>query len=92
MFEMLGSLGKTTTIRMLMGLATPTSGEVEILGMKMPERALEIRARIGHEEIVLGVRGPEAAERGCFAPARERDRIEVGVFHGGVEPARRTTP
>ncbi len=39
--------GKTTTIRMLMGLATPTSGEVGILGMKYPERALEIRARIG---------------------------------------------
>jgi ABC-2 type transport system ATP-binding protein len=39
--------GKTTTIRMLMGLATPTSGEVEILGMGMPERALDIRARIG---------------------------------------------
>jgi len=39
--------GKTTTIRMLMGLAVPTSGAVEILGMKMPERALEIRARIG---------------------------------------------
>ncbi len=39
--------GKTTTIRMLMGLAAPTSGEVEILGMKMPERALEIRSRIG---------------------------------------------
>lgn len=56
------------------------------------DRFAEIRARIGHEEIVLSVRGAEEAERGCFAPARERGRIEVGVFHGGVEPARRTTP
>lgn len=39
--------GKTTTIRMLMGLATPSAGEIEILGMKMPEQALDIRARIG---------------------------------------------
>jgi ABC-2 type transport system ATP-binding protein len=39
--------GKTTTIRMLMGLAPPTSGSVEILGLKMPERAVEIKQRIG---------------------------------------------
>ena len=56
------------------------------------DRFAEIGARIGHEEIVLSVRGAEEAERGCVAPARERGRIEVGVFHGGVEPARRTTP
>jgi hypothetical protein len=52
----------------------------------------EIGAQIGHEEIVLRVRCPKEAERGCFAPARERGHIEVGVFHGGVEPARGTTP
>ena len=39
--------GKTTTIRMLMGLAPPTSGEIELLGLAMPERALEIKQRIG---------------------------------------------
>jgi ABC-2 type transport system ATP-binding protein len=39
--------GKTTTIRMLMGLAPPTSGSIELLGMPMPERAVEIKARIG---------------------------------------------
>jgi ABC-2 type transport system ATP-binding protein len=39
--------GKTTTIRMLMGLAPPTSGTVELLGLPMPERAVEVRARIG---------------------------------------------
>jgi ABC-2 type transport system ATP-binding protein len=39
--------GKTTTIRMLMGLAPPTSGSISILGLPMPERSLEGRARIG---------------------------------------------
>lgn len=39
--------GKTTTIKMLMGLAEPTSGEIEMLGLKMPERGLEIKRRIG---------------------------------------------
>ncbi len=39
--------GKTTTIRMLMGLAPPTSGTIELLGLPMPERAVEIKQRIG---------------------------------------------
>jgi ABC-2 type transport system ATP-binding protein len=39
--------GKTTTIRMLMGLAPPTSGSIELLGLPMPEKALEIKGRIG---------------------------------------------
>ena len=39
--------GKTTTIRMLMGLAPPTSGAIEVLGYPMPDRAIEIKRRIG---------------------------------------------
>ena len=39
--------GKSTTIRMLTGLIPPTSGSIELLGMPMPERELEIKRRIG---------------------------------------------
>lgn len=39
--------GKTTTIRMLMGLAPATSGTIELLGLGMPENALEIKRKIG---------------------------------------------
>ncbi len=39
--------GKTTTIRMMIGLATPDSGVIELLGMSMPEQAIEIKRRIG---------------------------------------------
>jgi ABC-2 type transport system ATP-binding protein len=39
--------GKTTTIKVLMGLAPATSGSIELLGLPMPERALEIKRQIG---------------------------------------------
>ena len=39
--------GKSTTIRMLTGLIPPNSGEIELLGMRMPDREIEIKRRIG---------------------------------------------
>jgi ABC-2 type transport system ATP-binding protein len=40
--------GKSTTIRMLCGLLTPTSGSAEVLGLKVPEQAEALRHRIGY--------------------------------------------
>ncbi|MEX2264488.1 MAG: ABC transporter ATP-binding protein [Bryobacteraceae bacterium] len=39
--------GKSTTLRMLTGLIEPASGEIQVLGLRMPEQALEIKKRIG---------------------------------------------
>ena len=39
--------GKSTTIRMLTGLIPPDSGEIEILGFRMPEQEQAIKQRIG---------------------------------------------
>src|SRR4051812_49721740 len=39
--------GKSTTIRMLTGLIPPTSGSIQLLGMRMPEQGLPIKKRIG---------------------------------------------
>ncbi len=39
--------GKSTTIRMLTGLIPPSSGLIELLGMRLPEQELEIKKRIG---------------------------------------------
>jgi len=39
--------GKTTTIRMLLGLAFPTSGRAEVLGVPMPDGASRMLHRVG---------------------------------------------
>ncbi|GAB5450783.1 MAG: ABC transporter ATP-binding protein [Halioglobus sp.] len=40
--------GKTTTIRMLCGLLTPSQGDVSVLGMDIPTQAEALRHRIGY--------------------------------------------
>ncbi|WP_419240633.1 ABC transporter ATP-binding protein [Photobacterium leiognathi] len=40
--------GKSTTLRMLTGLLTPTSGNVNVLGLAIPQQAEELRLRIGY--------------------------------------------
>lgn len=40
--------GKSTTIRMLCGLLTPSAGEIEVLGLTIPEQAEALRRRIGY--------------------------------------------
>jgi len=40
--------GKSTTIRMLCGLLTPTEGEIEVLGLRIPEKSEELRRHIGY--------------------------------------------
>ena len=40
--------GKTTTIRMMLGLLTPTSGNVEVLGVPVLEQPGAIRSRVGY--------------------------------------------
>ena len=39
--------GKTTTIRMLLGLARPDAGEVRVLGEALPDRLPEVLRRVG---------------------------------------------
>lgn len=40
--------GKTTAIRMMCGLLKPTAGEIEVLGMKIPEQTEQIRRQVGY--------------------------------------------
>ncbi len=49
--------GKTTTIRMLLGLASPDAGEISVLGRPYPGAVPEVLAKVG-----------AVLERGQFAP------------------------
>jgi ABC-2 type transport system ATP-binding protein len=40
--------GKSTTIRMLCGLLTPSAGEIEVLGLRIPSQAEALKRRIGY--------------------------------------------
>jgi ABC-type multidrug transport system ATPase subunit len=39
--------GKTTTVRMLLGLVLPTAGEIELLGRRMPRAGRTVLPRVG---------------------------------------------
>jgi ABC-2 type transport system ATP-binding protein len=82
--------GKSTTIRMLTGLIPPNSGEIELLGLRMPDHEIEVKKRIGlvPDESLLFDRltGAEFLEfvgrmYGLPRPvARERARALLGLF------------
>jgi len=40
--------GKSTSIRLLTGLLNPDSGEINVLGLKLPAQAEALRRRIGY--------------------------------------------
>ena len=48
-FGLLGpnGAGKTTTMRMIYGVTRPTSGTIRVFGLAMPDRARDVRRRIG---------------------------------------------
>lgn len=61
----LNGAGKTTAIKLLMGLHLPTTGDVEVLGRRVPD--VEVLARIGY--------APEAAYLNRSLTGRENLRL-----------------
>ena len=88
--------GKTTTIRMLLGLAFPTSGSAELLGVPVPDGVTRVLDRVG-----ALVEGPafypfltgavnlsrfDAADR-TADPRTATARIEAALDLVGLQPA-----
>lgn len=40
--------GKSTSIRMLTGLLTPSSGSLQVLGLQLPQQAEQLRSQVGY--------------------------------------------
>ena len=91
--------GKTTTVRMLLGLVLATSGEAEVLGRAMPRSAAEVLPQVG-----ALVEGPgayphlsgranlalfDAAGTGRVRRAHRKRRIEEVLEQVGLDPSDR---
>jgi lantibiotic transport system ATP-binding protein len=85
--------GKTTSIRLLLGLIRPTAGRHELLGEPMPDRAAQVLPRVG--ALVEGpafhpylsgrdnLRRLDAADR-TTDPATERQRVDAALDRVGL--------
>jgi ABC-2 type transport system ATP-binding protein len=90
--------GKTTTIRMLLGLIGPTSGSHTLLGLPMPDSAGSVLPRVGalvegpafhpHLSGRDNLRRLDAADR-TADPATEKQRIEHALDRVGLLAAAR---
>jgi ABC-2 type transport system ATP-binding protein len=75
--------GKSTTLRMLCGLLTPTSGTATVLGLHVPEQAEALKHRIGYmtqrfslyEDLTVRENLDFVARIYCLAPAQRGARI-----------------
>jgi ABC-2 type transport system ATP-binding protein len=82
-FGMLGpnGSGKTTTIRMLCGLLSPTSGEATVAGADVVREPDRVKTRIGYMSQAFGLYRDLTVE--------ENLRFYAGVYEIGVETAER---
>ncbi len=77
--------GKSTTIRMLCGLLTPSEGEAEVLGHRVPRDAEALRSKIGYmtqkfslyEDLTVAENLEFLAQIYSLPRARRRSRVEA---------------
>ena len=73
--------GKTTTVRMLLGLVLPTSGRIEVLGRPVPGARAEVLTQVG-----ALIEGPAAI---AHLSGRTNLRLYDGAGEGGSRRTRR---
>ncbi len=91
--------GKTTTVRMLLGLVLPTTGQAEVLGQPMPAARQQVLTRVGAlvegpgayahlsgrtNLALLDASGPDRSRR-----SGRRARIEEVLAEVGLDPSDR---
>ncbi len=79
-FALLGEngAGKTTAIRIMLGLAEPTSGEAQVLGLGSATQGLQIRQRVGYV--------PERATLYEWMSVEEMGWFTAGFYGPGFLP------
>ena len=85
--------GKSTTIRMLCGLLTPTSGEITVLGYHIPVEAEELRRKVGYmtqrfslyEDLTVLENLEFMADVHTLPRAQRRHRLDEGVARYQLE-------
>ncbi len=88
--------GKSTTIRMLCGLLIPSDGEAEVLGLRVPGQAEELKHKIGYmtqrfslyEDLTTWENLQFIAEIYCLPSSRHRSRIEELLHDYDLEELR----
>src|SRR5262245_20516588 len=73
--------GKTTTIATIMGLLTPTSGRVTVLGAEMPRQRYRVLARMNFESPYVEVTMRMTVRQNLMVFGKI---YGVDVLHGGV--------
>lgn len=89
--------GKTTTIRMLAGLLSPSAGSIEVLGLDIPRQAERLKHRIGYmtqrfslyDDLTVGENLWFVAEIFALAPAAARQRVARQVSEYHLQPVLR---
>lgn len=81
--------GKTTTIRMLLGLLLPSAGEAQVLGYDTVRQAEEIRSRVGYMSQKFALyddltAGENLAFYAGVYGMRDRSRIDEVLDHVGL--------
>jgi len=79
--------GKTTAIRMLCGLLTPTTGDIDVLGCSIPEEAEALRLKVGYmtqkfslfEDLTVGENLQFMADIYTLERKLKRQRIELAT-------------
>jgi ABC-2 type transport system ATP-binding protein len=88
--------GKTTTLRMLCGLLTPSEGRIEVLGLSIPREAEALKLRIGYmtqkfslyEDLTVLENLKFIAAVQGFGPRDAKARIEELLSEYRMEPRR----